>query len=140
MYSYNNSCITWNFSSVLFGYWIFLTDQQNLYYPELSSRLFEGDILDAPIGDSRNAINIETYKWPKGVVPYEFSKDFGKYNTVIVFQKCTSKILNMFHFRVVVKRKHRFPTFGWEKYTSSTITFIFLTWKITSIQKCFYRM
>jgi len=45
-------------------------------YPELSSRLYQGDIM-VPI--SRNAILSDYYKWPMAVIPYTIHFNFSKY-------------------------------------------------------------
>lgn len=44
-------------------------------YPELSSRLYQGDIV-LPV--SRNAIMSDYYKWPKAIIPYTIHYNFSK--------------------------------------------------------------
>ncbi|XP_054287509.1 low choriolytic enzyme-like [Macrosteles quadrilineatus] len=78
-------------------------DQQNLYYPELSSRLYQGDILQAPHDDSRNAINIETYKWPNGVVPYAFNQSFDDPDEQKIVRKAMDELESKTCVRFVVR-------------------------------------
>ncbi|BES97787.1 Astacin (Peptidase family M12A) [Nesidiocoris tenuis] len=47
-------------------------------YPELNSRLYQGDILLPEGVDPKNALKIEPLLWPNGVVPYAFAKGFNK--------------------------------------------------------------
>lgn len=47
-------------------------------YPEMRSRLYQGDIM-LPI--SRNAIVSDYYKWPKAIVPYTIHYNFSKYKS-----------------------------------------------------------
>lgn len=44
-------------------------------YPELSSQLYQGDIM-LPI--TRNAIMSDYYKWPKAIIPYIIHFNFSK--------------------------------------------------------------
>lgn len=37
--------------------------------------------------DTRNAIKLEQYKWPNGVVPYVFHTDYSKLKTLVSFSK-----------------------------------------------------
>ncbi|CAH0381737.1 unnamed protein product [Bemisia tabaci] len=48
----------------------------NNKYPELNSRLFQGDIFVPPIDEGRNAIRQDTYLWPNGIVPYTFDSSY----------------------------------------------------------------
>ena len=45
-------------------------------YPELSSNLFEGDIvlMESP----RNAMEYKLFLWPNGVIPYVFDTDYSE--------------------------------------------------------------
>lgn len=45
-------------------------------YPELRSKLYQGDILLPGNVDSRNAIKIKKYLWPNGTIPYKFAPNF----------------------------------------------------------------
>lgn len=44
-------------------------------YPELSSRLYQGDIM-MPM--SRNAILSDYYKWPRATIPYIIHYNFSE--------------------------------------------------------------
>lgn len=48
-------------------------------YPELRSKLYQGDILLPGNVDSRNAIKIKKYLWTNGTIPYKFAPNFSKY-------------------------------------------------------------
>lgn len=45
-------------------------------YPELSSRLFQGDILLDSRVDAKNAVVSPSLKWPNGIVHYEFTSNY----------------------------------------------------------------
>ncbi|XP_039292598.1 astacin-like metalloendopeptidase [Nilaparvata lugens] len=45
-------------------------------YPELSSRLFQGDILLDSRDDAKNAVVSPKLKWPNGIVHYEFTSNY----------------------------------------------------------------
>lgn len=47
--------------------------------PEEMGEYAEGDILH-PVGNSRNGLKATSSRWPKGVIPYEISPYFCKYN------------------------------------------------------------
>ncbi|KAF6203994.1 hypothetical protein GE061_002333 [Apolygus lucorum] len=47
-------------------------------YPELKSRLYQGDILLPEGVDPKNALKIPALLWPDGLVPYSFAKGFKK--------------------------------------------------------------
>lgn len=49
------------------------------------SGLYEGDIMtDGDDDVGRNALISEERRWPKGVVPYHISKDFGNRYSYII--------------------------------------------------------
>ena len=70
----------YQFVKTVYSVVLFLSDSvwKSEEYPELGSRLYQGDILMPHSGDGRNAIKLEQFKWPDGIVPYSFNKEFSK--------------------------------------------------------------
>jgi hypothetical protein len=91
--------------SVLINVKIYILSNDLIYvsvhdesHPELGN-LFQGDII---LAEGRNALLVEEYLWPKGVVPYVFHSNYSKLLLKNQHQR-KEWLLLVFHFYSSIK-------------------------------------
>lgn len=81
MSSYNKYDLTIAIYTLVIGYAVSLWTPESDLNPEELGEYAQGDLLIPPGNfEARNGLRATSTHWPKGVIPYEISPYFSKYN------------------------------------------------------------